>query len=280
MTDQYVAAGIAPRDRFVTVYSGFDVEPFLTPTQEFSGTGSASGIGTWTRTCCHRKSRAAVSAEGARIHRPGRACGRGQIRRVLGFMFVGDGILRTRGFEAELWSFQGLRRVALFLRGWCHRRRVAELIHADGYCRPYQRHMGRPKRQRAATGLDRQENQSSATTLTAALREMSIINGQTGFFNLPAQSIDALKRHAASFNWPTIPRSEIAWAKPDGLVFTDQFRHQTMTKQIREVYANVIASATVPYFGRTVNFLAEARGVRRFQYAAAIIRPVTCRRAP
>ena len=31
MTEQYVAAGVAQREKFVTVYSGFDVEPFLVP---------------------------------------------------------------------------------------------------------------------------------------------------------------------------------------------------------------------------------------------------------
>ena len=29
MTDQLVAAGVAPREKFTTVYSGMDVEPFL-----------------------------------------------------------------------------------------------------------------------------------------------------------------------------------------------------------------------------------------------------------
>ena len=31
MTDEYVAAGIATREKFTTIYSGFDVEPFLYP---------------------------------------------------------------------------------------------------------------------------------------------------------------------------------------------------------------------------------------------------------
>src|SRR5262249_21726558 len=31
MTDQYVAAGVAPREKFVTVYSGMEVEPLLDP---------------------------------------------------------------------------------------------------------------------------------------------------------------------------------------------------------------------------------------------------------
>ena len=31
MTDEYVHARVAPRDRFTTIYSGFDVEPFLHP---------------------------------------------------------------------------------------------------------------------------------------------------------------------------------------------------------------------------------------------------------
>ena len=34
LTDQYVAADIAPRDRFTTVYSGMDVDPFLNPPRD------------------------------------------------------------------------------------------------------------------------------------------------------------------------------------------------------------------------------------------------------
>ena len=33
MTAEYVAAGVATPDRFTTVYSGFDVEPFLNPSR-------------------------------------------------------------------------------------------------------------------------------------------------------------------------------------------------------------------------------------------------------
>ncbi len=33
MIDQYVAAGVAPREKFTTVYSGMDVEKFLTPSR-------------------------------------------------------------------------------------------------------------------------------------------------------------------------------------------------------------------------------------------------------
>ncbi len=34
MTDQYVEAGIAPREKFTTIYSGMDVDQFLTPSRD------------------------------------------------------------------------------------------------------------------------------------------------------------------------------------------------------------------------------------------------------
>jgi glycosyltransferase involved in cell wall biosynthesis len=36
MTDQYVAAGVAPREKFTTIYSGMDVDKFLHPTRTAS----------------------------------------------------------------------------------------------------------------------------------------------------------------------------------------------------------------------------------------------------
>ena len=44
MTEQYVAAGIAPRDKFTTVYSGMDVDTFLTPSRTPAEVRASLGI--------------------------------------------------------------------------------------------------------------------------------------------------------------------------------------------------------------------------------------------
>ncbi len=44
MTDQAVAAGIAPREKFVTVYSGMDVEPYLHGEHDRAATRAALGL--------------------------------------------------------------------------------------------------------------------------------------------------------------------------------------------------------------------------------------------
>ena len=45
MTDKAVAAGVAPREKFVTVYSGMDVEPYLHGDHDRSAVRGSLGIG-------------------------------------------------------------------------------------------------------------------------------------------------------------------------------------------------------------------------------------------
>ncbi len=91
MTEQYVAAGIAPREKFQTVYSGMEVEPFLHPPQprnavraEFGFTDEHVVVGKIAR-LFHLKGHEYVIDAASEVvrHNP-------QVR----FLFVGDGILQ------------------------------------------------------------------------------------------------------------------------------------------------------------------------------------------
>ncbi|HUQ71855.1 MAG TPA: glycosyltransferase, partial [Planctomycetaceae bacterium] len=124
MTDQYVAAGVAPREKFVTIYSGFDVEPFLSPPRpplevrrELGLSPEHVVIGKVGR-LFHLKGHEFV-IEAART-----VCERfPQVR----FLFVGDGILRGE-YERRLDEL-GLRERFVFA-GLVPPGKVAELVHA------------------------------------------------------------------------------------------------------------------------------------------------------
>jgi glycosyltransferase involved in cell wall biosynthesis len=66
MTDQYVAAGIAPRDRFVTIYSGIEVEPFLNPPRRREDVRAELGLKPTGRRRL-REGGASLSSQGARV---------------------------------------------------------------------------------------------------------------------------------------------------------------------------------------------------------------------
>ena len=65
LTDQYVEAGIAPRDRFTTVYSGMDVDPFLNPSRSRDEVREQLGLQPRSNRRC--ESRSPVSPQGAQF---------------------------------------------------------------------------------------------------------------------------------------------------------------------------------------------------------------------
>ncbi len=226
MTDQYVAAKVATRDKFVTVYSGFDVEPFLSPVRPPELVRAELGL----------KPEHVVIGKVARLfplkgHEYIVRAAKEVIERCpnVRFLFVGDGILRP-GFEEELKSL-GLRDHFIFA-GLVPPGKVAELIHA----------MDIVVHTSVWEGLARVLPQGLVAGKPVVSYDVDgakevIITGETGFL-VPARAISELS--AALCELASDPQMRNRLGKTGRLRFTDQFRHQTMTKQIRDVYAEVL----------------------------------------
>ena len=230
MTDQYVAAGIGTREKYVTVYSGFDVEPFLSPPRPPEKVREELGL----------LPEHVVIGKVARLfplkgHEFIIRAARDVIRRcpAARFLLVGDGILRA-GFEAELES-QGLRDRFVFA-GLVPPERVAELIHA----------MDIVVHTSVWEGLARVLPQGLIAGKPVVSYDIDgakevVIPGETGFL-VPARSNEELSDALCELvNDPQL-RQRLGKTGRDR--FTDRFRHQTMTKQIREVYAEVLSSSS------------------------------------
>ena len=226
MTDQYVAAGVAPREKFVTVYSGMEVEPFLDPPRPREEVRRELGfetddvvIGKVARLFHLKGHEYVIQAARPLIAR------NPQVR----FLFVGDGILREK-YQRDI-ARAGLAGHFRFT-GLVPPDRVPELIHAmdivvhaslrEGLARvlPQGLIAGKPVVSYDVDGA----------------REV-VIPGETGCL-LPPKSVtemtEALEQLVRD---PELRRRFGATGRER---FTEQFRHQTMTRQLREIYAEVI----------------------------------------
>lgn len=227
MTDQYVRAGIAPRDKFVTVYSGFDVEPFLNPVRapeqvraELGLTPEHVVVGKVARLFPLKGHEFLVKAAKTVVEQSP------NVR----FLLVGDGILRP-GFEAELRAC-GIRDRFVFT-GLVPPTRVPELIHA----------MDVVVHTSVWEGLARVLPQGLIAGKPVVSYDIDgakevVIPDETGFL-LPPRSIEDLA--AAISALAANPELRHRLGAEGRARFTDQFRHQTMTRRIREVYADVLA---------------------------------------
>ncbi len=226
MTEQYVRAGIATADRFVTVYSGMEVEPFLKPPrpphlvrQELGLRPEHLVVGKVAR-LFHLKGHEFILKAAPQVV--------AQVPNVR-FLFVGDGILRQE-IEAEIKRL-GLTEHFVFT-GLVPPSKIPELIHAmdivvhtslwEGLARvlPQGLLAGKPVVSYDVDGA----------------KEV-VLDGVTGFL-LPPQSVkelaEALVRLAQS------PELRRRFGEEGRRRFTEPFRHQTMTRRIREVYADVL----------------------------------------
>jgi glycosyltransferase involved in cell wall biosynthesis len=228
MTDQYVAAGVASREKFVTVYSGMEVEPFLNPPKPRDDVRRELGF-------------APEHVVAGKVARLFELKGHGYViaaaRTVVAqnpnvrFLFVGDGLLRE-ALVAEI-SRAGLSEHFVFT-GLVPPERVPELIAAmdivvhaslrEGLARvlPQALIAGKPVISYDIDGA----------------REV-VLPGQTGFL-LPPRSVaemaDAILKLAAD------PHLRERFGQTGRVKFTEQFRHETMTHRLREIYERVIHS--------------------------------------
>jgi len=229
MTDQYVQAGIAARDNFTTVYSGMEVEPFLNPPRPRDVVRRELGlapehvvIGKVAR-LFHLKGHEFVIAAARDV-----AARHPQAR----FLFVGDGILREQ-YQRQI-AQAGIADRFVFT-GLVPPRQIPELIHAcdvvvhtslwEGLARvlPQALIAGKPVVSYDVDGA----------------REV-VIPGETGFL-LPPQSVDELAEALGTLIADAPLRERLGRTGRER--FTDQFRHETMTRQIRDVYAKVLKRA-------------------------------------
>ena len=228
MTDQYVAAGVAPREKFVTVYSGMEVEPFLNPPRAPEEVRKDLGfeprhivVGKIAR-LFHLKGHEYVISAATEI---------AEAFPDVRFLFVGDGLLRSH-LERRI-ADAGLTGKFVFT-GLVPPEKVPELIGAmdivvhaslrEGLARvlPQGLIAGKPVISYDVDGA----------------REVCLPD-VTGFL-LPPESVDglaeAVKKLAAD------PEMRRRMGETGRARFTEQFRHQTMTRKLREIYGELIGA--------------------------------------
>lgn len=226
MTDLLVDAGVAPREKFRTVYSGMDVEPFLAAGQHRDRVRAELGyterhvvIGKIAR-LFYLKGHEFLIAAAARVVE---ACP--DVR----FLLVGDGLLRGEleqqirraGLEAHV-QFTGLvppERIPELLGA------MDALVHVslrEGLARalPQALIAGKPVVSYDVDGA----------------REVTL-DGQTGFL-LPPRSIEPLAEALIRLAGDAALRERLGCAGRER--FTEQFRHEHMTRQLRGLYEQLL----------------------------------------
>ena len=232
MTDLMVAAGVAPREKFTTIYSGMEVEPFLrceehreTVRRELGYRPEHIVVGKIAR-LFHLKGHRDVILAAARVV---------EAEPNVRFLFVGDGVLRgqleraikTAGL-ADYFQFTGL----------VPPERIPELIAAtdivvhaslrEGLARvlPQALIAGKPVVSYDVDGA----------------REV-VIPGETGFL-VPPMAVEEL---ASALKHLAADASLRAHMGDEGRRrFVDRFRHEQMTAQLRALYQQVLSCPRSP----------------------------------
>lgn len=229
MTDLLADNRVAPREKFVTIYSGMDVEPFARANEHRQRVRARFGF---------RDDQIVVGKIARLFHLKGHDDLLAAAEQVLArcpqvhFLLVGDGILRE--------PLQ--RRIA--------ERGMAGHFHFAG--------LVPPSEIPALLGaMDLLVHTSLREGLARALPQALIAGkpvvsfdidgarevcrtGETGFL-VPPREIDQLA--AGILALATDPRLRESYGAAGRRLFTEQFRHQNMTRQIRAVYQAVAAEA-------------------------------------
>jgi glycosyltransferase involved in cell wall biosynthesis len=226
MTAEYVRAGIAAAERFTTIYSGFEVEPFLSPPRSREEVRRELGF---------EEGDVVIGKIARLFHLKGHefllAAAPGIVERhpEARFLLVGDGVLREE-IENSL-ERMGLRDRFVFT-GLVPPSRIPELIAVmdivahtsqwEGLARvlPQGLIAGKP-----VVSYD-----------VGGAREV-VRPGETGYL-LPRDDVDGLVQALSELVADVGLRERLGSRGRE--LFTDQFRHQTMTRRIREVYARVL----------------------------------------
>ncbi len=227
MTDLMVRAGVAPREKFTTIYSGMDVQPFLDCEQYRADMrrhlrfgDDQIVIGKIAR-LFELKGHEYLIAAAAEVVR--------KLQNVR-FLLVGDGLMRAT-FSRQI-----------------ERLGLSDHFHFTGLVPPEEI----PRYLSAMDVLVHTSlREGLARTLPQALiaakpvisydidgaREVCLDN-KTGIL-LPPKSIQPLAE--AMIRLASQPGLRDDWGRAGRALFSDRFRHRFMTAQVREVYCSVLA---------------------------------------
>ncbi|NND97377.1 MAG: glycosyltransferase family 4 protein [Pirellulaceae bacterium] len=227
MTDQLVAAGVAPREKFTTIYSGMDVDPFLHADQQRQAIRSKYGL---------TDDQVVIGKIARLFHLKGHddlvTAAESVVRQIpnIRFLLVGDGILRE-SLTARIQSM-GLAENFIFT-GLVPPSEVPGLIGAMDVLvhTSYREGLARALSQALIAG------RPVISYDVDGAREVCI-SDQTGFLIPPSDTkalAEAIKQLGSD------RELRIRLGQEGRRRFTDQFRHQTMTRQIRDLYRDVLA---------------------------------------
>jgi len=229
MTDLLVDAGVAPREKFLTVYSGMDVEPFLAAKQyrtevrkEFGLEPQHVVIGKIAR-LFHLKGHEYVIRAASEVVKK---CPQAR------FLFVGDGLLRGQlqmqiadAGLSDFFRFAGLvtpERIPEMLGA------MDVLVHAS-----LREGLARALPQALISGIP------AVSFDVDGAREV-VISDETGYLTAPegvGELSDALARLAGDEDLRRRLGAE------GQRRFTRQFRHEEMTQQLRRLYQQLLVTS-------------------------------------
>ena len=225
MTELMVQAGVAPRNRFSTIYSGMEVETFLNCRQQFRSqvraelklADSEVVVGKIARLYYLKGHEYLIEAARSLKHLP------------VKFLLVGDGILRAR-YEAEI-EAMGLRDKFIFT-GLVPPEKIPELLSA----------MDVLVHTSLREGLARTLPQALLSGIPAVSYDIDgarevVISNQTGVL-LPPQSVDELRDAIELLAGDEDLRNRLGMTGQE--LCKQRFNHQFMTEQIRKLYVSLL----------------------------------------
>lgn len=232
MTAQYLAAGIGRPEKYTTIYSGFDVEPLLAEPQHRASQRAAWGL-TEEHVAIAKigrlfplKGHESVLAVAAEVIK---ACP--QVR----FVFIGDGILREDYLQQI--RAAGLEQHFLFT-GLVPPTEIPGLLQAvDAVVHTSQ-----------WEGLARVLPQGLIAGKPVVSYDIDgakevVLPDQTGF--LIPRSDHAALTHAL-ITLASQPELRQRYGETGRKLFTNRFRHQTMSREIHQVYEQILAARNHP----------------------------------
>lgn len=232
MIEQSVAAGIAPREKFQTIHSGMEVESFLNPRRPRGEVRAELGIGPDE----------VVVGKVARLfelkgHDDVIDAAVGLVQRCpnVRFLFVGGGAWRER-LEEKIRDL-GLGRYFRFT-GLVPPERIPELLSATDLVvhASYREGLARVLPQALLSGKPVISHDIDGA------REV-VLPGKTGFL-VAAGDIEGLR--AAMEQLVEDPSLRQRMGQKGRELFTETFRHETMTRRIRDEYSRILARRSLP----------------------------------